>query len=260
MKAEKLQLIEKLPFVLKTELSDELAFAQPKPQNETHYWTISLVVHVLLLALAIYFMPTNNQVNIPQAPLQTYLVKAKPNTIKPIDEQAKSTKVSSEEELIQVVETKTENPETNKQLENDLQKPLNSDSQKPVVITNDDTSNITNTRDTQKYSIRKSITKALLQQYVNDEAKNLSQQSAKAFQDAQTSPTINTTTSIDTWEISDEIAPTLIDCQNTAKKSLAIIATYTGGNIGCLDNSNFQQFIDKHKNKGVIAKPETNNK
>ncbi|MDT0594239.1 hypothetical protein [Glaciecola petra] len=258
MKAEKLQSIEQLPFPLKALLSEDLLLTQSKNKNNMHYWIISLVIHVFLFILAIYFIPSPKKIENIQPSIQTYLVKIKSKTTKSIDKTELSNKGEQEDKI--EIETSDSAIDSNEQVEIGLQPPINETIDNPVSNLNNDPADFSKTDKSQTNSIRKSITKALLQQYVNDEAKKLGQQSAKAFQDAKTSPTINTITSKDTWEIPDEIAPTLVDCQDTAKKSLAIIATFTGGNFGCLDNSNFQQFIDKHKNKGVIAKPETNNK
>ena len=115
MKAEKLQSIEQLPFSLKTELSKGLTQTQSKSKSNIQYWTISLVVHALLFVLAIYFMPTVKEIENTTPQLQTYLVKAKPDKVKPIVKHTISAKLSQEETITEVVESKPENIETNKQ-------------------------------------------------------------------------------------------------------------------------------------------------
>lgn len=252
MRAEKKHSIERLPFALTIQTSEGVTLNQSKSKTNIYFWTVSLAVHIMIVVLAIIFAPVQKTSDVQQSSLQTYLVKAKPRESMSVDETHEDVIAEKIESIPSRNEELSQNNKPNAAEPNQTEPQLEITSE--VIMSKDINESI------QGVSIRERVTKALLQQHIKDQELRLGEQSAQSFRKEKTHPNISPETRVNTWEIPDAMSPTLVDCQNPTKKTLAIVASFTGGNIGCMDNSDFQKFIDKHKNKGVVKRTTKNNK
>lgn len=83
----------------------------------------------------------------------------------------------------------------------------------------------------------------------NAKVQRMAEQAAKAYRKAKTSPEIDPTVTFSYEERSAALRKIEVDCANILKKGMRILSYFGGGTIDCRNNSNFQQYINKHLNK-----------
>lgn len=107
---------------------------------------------------------------------------------------------------------------------------------------------------TEKGIATRDLAKHHLKDFTRNANNALAQREAERYRQQQNSPTIlkpkNDPFLTEDEKFNNERA-VRVDCSSGLNKSLAVLSSFTGGNLDCSDNQSITPFINKHLNKGV---------
>ncbi|MFC4700698.1 hypothetical protein ACFO4O_11045 [Glaciecola siphonariae] len=212
-------------------------------------FSISVAIHLLIILYFIYYQQTSDTLQTrtaakDDAALKSYLYTTPPKA-EPAPEIAKD--IAGETDLGMTSE-RSEKLESPVLAEEQAQTIEPRTAPQKQILQN--TSEQVTQADTLKLS-QERLNNALKNYQLNQDQKAISrmaQEGARAYQDEKRSPQLN----IPDMPEPERFAPRAIelDCANTGKKILSLVAGLGGGRVQCREHNNIQEFIDKRLHKG----------
>jgi len=218
------------------------AIARKKYKPKRAFIVVSVLAHILVIALIVLFKPTVTSIvaNSQTKPVKSYLIvksPAKPIAIRHEDNSIAD--IVPLEEAAEPAQVKSE-PEADVIQSDQQPSPIASQSEMTTA------SSPSNNKPQQKLN-------NAIQRYQSNlhqaKVQKMAEEAARAYQQAKTSPEINPSPVRTAEERAAALRKIEVDCASAAKQGLAVVTGLLGGTIECRKNNNFQQYIDKHLNK-----------